>query len=889
MKPAQKFAVVSGLAVSLGLGSLHLPSVAELENKSSDAAKSISSENVTSAVKVSPKTFADIDSRYVRIEHRLVEASTAGRLTADDAGIIKEELERVAEAEAIFRSSPSKLTKWQNIQLGYQLDKIARRLTALMNDRNVASVDMTFAKEDTLTSIETAAKDGRLSAVEAESLKKEYDRLCAVESSLRKRQGYLSYADKLMLCVGLDHLAVRLRKDMSERPVSMPDVTAECSLIESKIDQALESGKISQKAAEEYRQGIARLKEHEQRYKKGNSVPQTDETIAVGLALEAMANQLLDQIGEGIAQSINVTSQLALLDVTIGGALQVGRLNVIEALELKEDLDAIAGEMAKLPADNADSKAIAGLRLDLARLEGRLDRQLHEPTRLWSGIPAYQAFLGIRIKDGTAAKRLAEEEAKTLLAESDRITGMERKATTGGAKLTAGKALEIAIALEQLSGRIDQSLKDRNMALPKVDNLQSAIDERIGESLLKGGLNTGEARESKSALSRITAVKQGYLGTSQELSPRQTLLIACELQRLYLHIEEQIHDSSAVFPGLDRRRAQIEALVEEGLASGRLSLGEASRIYDHIIESSKLERDCRNSGTMLSAQEAIDLAEALEREYEGVDRRLRERQVTLADLVSLEGSVERKIGHGFCKGLLSLKDAEAARTQYNEIVAAFLKMRVGEGGLSYGERLAFVCGFERLATSIERGMGTTPVLLPNIERHYRDIEQKLAAYLASGRLPMAEARELKDALDDTVGSANRLRSTGGGLSYSEAMVLNGNLRRLAEQVDQRASARKALLDIDGVEAALTKLVKESAAAGKLTKSEAAMLNAELDRIAQCESNYRTSEEGLSFIEALNLMLDLERVQNDLSKLSKKPLKTSPSSRMKPRITQKTTH
>ncbi|MBY0356632.1 MAG: hypothetical protein K2W82_01415 [Candidatus Obscuribacterales bacterium] len=847
------------LAVSLSLGMLHLPSFAESTSQ----------------------PFAEVDSRYSRIERRLIEALTNGRLTPANARTIKDELEKVAEMEAYFRVNPSKLTQWQCLQLGYELDKIGKKLELAMNDRRFSSSDLTFTKEDTLKSIDNAVRAGRLSVKEMESLKSGYKRLSLVESSLRKSQGGLSYLDRLMLCVEFDHLAARARRQMSERPVGVPDVSKNGLEIEQKIAEAVKSGKISQEKEKQFAQELSEIRRLEADFSKAKRIPDVQELMAMGILLESLSDRVLDAAGESVFVDGQISARLEAADAAIGKALQWGSLNPLEAMELKEDLDSLVSAKNKLTGAKAEE--LAGLKLDIARLEGRLDRQMHEPTRLWSGIPSYQASIGVRIQDGGKAGRLSADEVKTLLADSEHVTEMEKQAIADGAKLTAVKALEIVVALEKLSGRLDRALKDRTLAQVKNDNLQNAIDERIGEALVKGQLNTGEAREYKALLQRYAVSKDTDASPAAVVEPRQALLAAYELQRIYLKLEEQIHDNSAVFPGLDTRRAQVEALIEEGLASGRLSMREASAALDDLIANIKQEKEFRATGATLTAQEAIDLVGALERSHENIGSVFMERQITMEDLVFLESNLERKIIQGVSRGLLLPEEAEVARKQYEDMAAAFLRMRGKDGGLSYGERLGFAYGFTHLATVVERNMRSRPLPQPNIELRYRDLEQQLASHMVSGRLSLSESRNLKTALDDLLSAASRLRSSGGGMSYPETLVINADFDKLGQHIEQKASSRsKPLPDLDSVEAILSKRIKEMQIAGKLSKKTADTLHAEMDRIAQCELNYRLTDENLTYMEALNLMLDLERVHHSLEQVASKKAPAKISAKPKKR-------
>lgn len=878
MRASLRLVLGIGLATSVSIGGFGLSVYsAEEVSKTNEAT---SAPPVAPAVKkVGP--WEEVNERMTRIERRIVEGVSAGRLPAAEARTLRSDLDRIAEMQAVFRALPVTTAHWHNMALNYELDQLTENLERSMHDRDIVPADLEFLKDDTLRRIDSAALQGRLNAAEVTALKQELNRITALEHVLLRQQGRLTYADKLTLAIDLDHLGATLRRQMAERTVKPFDVAGAVALVEKRTEEAVKSASIPGDTAAAIRAQLAEIKETAS--KNGAKTHDSKNTIALGLWIESVSNRLDEQILRHKKAVPDFEERSQIDDARIAKNLIEGRLTPLEALELKEDLEFIRAEYSKLKAAGAPkAQEEFAFQLSLARLEGLIDRQLHGPSLVWPGVTAFQAHLDTRIKEGLSAGRLTAEESKALDSDSDFLAAKMRALGGLPAVKESATALDLAIGLQQLSAKIDKALKDRTMALADIDSLYKAIDQRIGDSLITGRLNLDEGRSVSDRLTQVATMRDQYKNSDGVLTPRELWQVAYELQDTATDLEELIHDHPALFPGLEVRRAQIDELVNEGLSSGRFTLAEAESIRSLMTNNQDMEKALRSTNPGFSAQQAVELVMGLERQHERLERQLRERQIPSSDLVAQQGLVERKIARFFSLGYLTPAETETLRHQYNAIVSSLRHMRGAHGGLSYGERLAFMYGFERLAATVERSARTVPLPLPNVAVRQKEVEHKIGSALASGRLPVQEALDLKSLLDQLSNTTLRSRSSGGGLSYPEALIAVVDVERLGRRVDLRIAALKQPLpDIDTRQTQLERRIQEASASGKLNAAQAAGLRSELDRIAEGEVAFRLSDESLNFVEAINLVQDLERVNSRLERLVSaggKSNKTSASSK-----------
>ncbi len=809
--------------------------------------------------------FSDFDARMVETERRILEGLACGRLIPQQAEELKTHLDSIAEEEAKFRQNPGKFTHWQNVRLHTWLDKLNDFIDRKQGDRELASVDLQFTREDLGRRIDLSARQGRLTPPEVADLKQEFNRINALAGMLHKEKGRLSYPDKLMLCIDYDHLGAKLASKLAKRPLAMPDLASQRASIENKIQEGLKSGKLSQQKSEEVKQKLSELSSSSEAFGKSGAKISQDQIIELGLVLEDLANQLEDSLNP---KRPDLDTRLKKIDLKLASALDEGNLNPLEAFQLKEDLDAISTTKESLLAKAAlKSEEESSLTLEAARLEGRLDRQIHGPNRLFPGLLVYLVQLSHRSKQAEKAKRLSEYEASEFRSTLASLNKKHAEYLRDG--MNSAQALKLAQDLQKLSGQLDKSMKDRPMEFPNIEGLRDAIDNRIAESAVSGKLSVGDARTAVLKLAGINSVKEKYSASESILSDREKFAVAFELERLSCKLEEQMHGHAAFFPGLDTRRAQIEALIEEGVSSGRLNTVSQDFYRQKLSESRKLEKQYREDSTGLTGDKAIELVNSLEDCWAQLDRELREVHVMINDLISLEGSAEKKMREGFCSGYLDVDETEMVRRSYDRLVLAFNKMRADDGGLSYGERLAYAYGFQRLQAYTERNLETAPLILPQLEHKHDEMEQKLASFLASGRLPLEEGKDFKALLDEIGAAAAEKRSSGGGISYQECLTVVSDMDRLSRRINQRAAAAKQLPDIDSMQAELDKKIEAEKAKGNLSPEKYKELKEEMDRLESNEAEFRISEEALNYAEAVNLLESIKQIQDRLKAAPKK--------------------
>lgn len=874
LKQALSFGLMATLALPAVLPVMAAEQAATSDSKTQEAAKS------NEVAKPSSGTYSEFDSRMVAVEHRIIEDLSDGKLSPQDAEDLKSAYDQIAETEALFRQHPAKFTQWQLTKLHVMLDNLSEAISAAEHDRDLASADLQFTREDLRRRIDNAAKNGRLTPQEVSDLKARFNKIVSMELQLERSQKRLTYMDKLALCIDYDNLAARMHRDISARAIAAPDVSA-IDAIEKRIEEGTKSGKISASKSDELKKRLGELKSMAENFKKPEKNQAVDQIIgsvyyhkspqiSLGLAMEDLANQ----VELLIEPAKDISTRLKDIDAKLSQALDDGTLNPLETVELKEDFDSIVDAKDKSGSTLKEEDELA-LKLDMARLEGRIDRQIHAPNRLWAGIVVGITHLSDRNKQSLKAKRLSEEQSKDFLKELSLLNKKRSDFTKQSGGMTVAQAVQVAQELQSLGGKLDKQTKDRDLELPNIDNLRSAIDNRIGESAALGLLGAGDVRSAILTLGELNSVKEKYAASENELSVREKFAIAFELERMATDVEEEIHGHEAFYPGLEKRRNQIESLINEGISSGRLNSANADIYRQKLAENKNLEKEYRSSSIGLTGDKALELINSLEKSWLQLDRELRDKQVMTSDIVSLQGNVEKKIRQGFSDGVLTPSEAETLRGMYDTITAAFALLRAADGGLSYGERLALEYAYQRLEANVERNVRVVPMTIPMMDKAHADLEQKLGNLLATGRLSPDTTLELKKKLDKLGASVSDKRASGGGLSYQEYLVVAVDMHRLNKQIEEAAAKLKSPLpDIDALQAALEKKLEEGKTKGTLSASAYKDAKDEMSRIQANEAAFRISDESLNYAEALNLMQAIQALSDRISGKAKSESSTT---------------
>lgn len=809
-------------------------------------------------------TLADIDAREAQLEKRIADALSSGRLTATEAGGFKRDLDRIQENEASYRATNG-LSTWELLRLTLDLDTLSKSLEGQMRDRQVASRDVSARMQDIDRRVREGQTTRRLSDAEVEQLRRELNRISGMEAQFRA-DGQLSADEALSLSLDLDRLSARLERQLSDRDTTIPDLDNRLVEVTKSVDDGVAAGKLTASQSAEFKTELARLQSLKKMYQGSGGVLTMEEALQVGLDLDRLASRIELTMTPPLVAT-DVDARQADLDHRIANGITLGRLTPQEAVELQKEFDRIATLEATLRAsgNQLTYEESATLSLDLERLASRIERALHEPNQSWMGTASMQSALSRRISEAQSSGRLTQQEAADLRREFERLAAVEAAQRSSADGLTTNEALLLAIDFSRLSSKIDRTLHDRDISVPPFDTRQSEVDKRIAEGVSTGKLTPGQARDLKSEFDRIAAVEASYLVSDSRLDSRELLQLSYDLEKLAALSERMIKDSQTT-EGLPALRTKVEQSITSGYASGALSPTDRTNFMSEYERIKNAEQTYRSSGDMLSTDEALILVADLNKLFTQVEAEAKQNVVALPNLEKRRTELEDRINKGLTTGYLTVNEARMLRADLDRIAAEEEKDRRSDGGLSYGESIDLALQLERLASRIERQMRDQQIALPNIDNRLHALEMQIAAALVSGRVTSQEAQTLRVGLDEVITLAARYKQSGGGLSYAETVALTGDIDRLSGDIQRSLQSKQSTgEDLDSRQANLEKRINDGLKSRRINIATARDLLGDLDRVAESEASFRISDEGINYMEALTLSLDLDRVQTKIER------------------------
>lgn len=134
------------------------------------------------------------------------------------------------------------------------------------------------------------------------------------------------------------------------------------------------------------------------------------------------------------------------------------------------------------------------------------------------------------------------------------------------------------------------------------------------------------------------------------------------------------------------------------------------------------------------------------------------------------------------------------------------------------------------------------------DRMQAEQEQRITQAIRFGKLTQREADRLRDRMREVASLEAQLRSSGGGLSWSERLQLTDKLEQTNDLIDRDINDGRSggffnfvgTKNIDAKEQYIIERINAGVKNGSLTNSEASLLRAKYDRINELEAKLRIS-------------------------------------------------
>lgn len=807
--------------------------------------------------------FTDLDNRQVQIEKRIRDAVSSGRLSWAEGDVYLKQLASIEKAEADFKVSDNKLTTWESMRLSLDLDKLSRDLETHMRDRKTGSVDLATMQADLLRRLTDGLATKRLTQQEYDELKYEFDRAAALEAMYRQSDNRLDYEESLKVALELDRLSNRLERGLHDRDVTIGDADARQAELDKKISDGLASGKLTGDEAQQLRNQFNAIAEREAAIKASSHRITPEDRLSLLIDLERLNNQieikLANSVTSNSADSSQLDSKRSRIESLISDALVQGRLTPLEAQQFKTQLDRIQFLVREMGANDGTLSPTEQqtISIEFSMLDTRINRTIGSRANVWLGITGRVSDIEQRINDSHQTKRLTDAEAANLRSELQRIKEASASTRKTDGSFSIENSLTIASDLEKLSNRVNQAMHDRTEISVDLEPRKVAIDKRISDGVFGGALTLAEARELDSDADRIARKEAESRASASGLNYRERLALAYDLEQLATRVDEQIRDSETAPTPLAEQKSIIEKNVAAAAISGRLTNDEARAIKAERDRLNTLEAQCRQSDGRLTAGESILIVSEWEKLRRDVRRQTQDRERDLSDVDVRQAKIAKRISEGLATGRITATEGERLNREFETIAKQEAQFR-SDGGLSYGETLALGISLEQLTRNVESAIANGAINLPDVDTKQRDIDIQLANAVASGRLALKDAQDIRREIDRIASIELSYTQSGGGLSTVESQMLLTELAKLQATVDARLKDNKPVwTGIDGRRNEISALINSMEQSKKLKTIDAFKFKAELNRISQAHSAFLASGGAIDLAETVSLVNDLD--------------------------------
>lgn len=543
----------------------------------------------------------DVEKRRSDLDRKLAEALVSGRLTASEAEPFKQELLRLKNVEETYKTS-GKFSFFQKARLTLELDVLSSNIEKSLHERSsLGLTDISGKKLDITVRLNEALTAGRLTPQETQTFKTQLANISAKESSYLSVNAPgqpLSSTQTLELALDLDRLSSALESQLKARTgedFKFADRTRELSV---RIGDLVAAGRISSTDADSYRQELNRIGSRQVSMTSSGRLLTTEDQLSLALDLERLNSKLERFTATSAGASTGAPGinemQRSLSEKIVAGQSS-GQLDAQELSVLKQEFDRIATVEASYRADGAlsdnETLALAG---ELEKLNKRIDCSLTQAPI--NTLASRQARVQAKLDQARANQRISEAIYQDLRTELERVAARERLYKADG-QLSDSETLSLANDLEQINGRLQQSLT----ALPDLNSKKDKLAKQIEDALASGRLTADQADDFRRDLARANRLESAMSSGNRQYSDQQVLAIVRE----YDDVSSRLEKAMTPLPNIAGKQLAITTKLNGAEASGALNSNQLSDLKKEFARISSVENSFRNSDGGLSDWEAM--------------------------------------------------------------------------------------------------------------------------------------------------------------------------------------------------------------------------------------------------------------------------------------------
>jgi hypothetical protein len=428
------------------------------------------SANIEQSLRTRTISDPGIESKKVELKKRIDDLAAAGRITAQQADLFNQDLNKVIAREASFKASGNILDNDEKLALGIDLEWLKSQLDRLQPESIPTAVKgIDEQQAEIAKAINDAKAAGKLTVQDASDLMQEYARIESLEAMFRA-DSKLSDSEILTLSRDLQGLSKAVTDSTGK--VQVPGLEERKIALKKKIVDGQAAGRFKPESlATDFLNEFSRLEAKEQFYKADGSLNDM-ETLVIADDVEALSTK----VESSLSALPNVAQQKDTIERNLNDALASGRLDPAKADEIRQDLQRIAYLDNTFRGNDGvlDERETVALNKEYNNLQARLNRELPALPN----IDTLQSEIEKKLADGQSSGSIDAATAASIKKEFDRIASVESSFRSSEQSLSEWETMALKRDLDRLASDIDRISKSG----PPV----TAVDLSAGSADTKG-------------------------------------------------------------------------------------------------------------------------------------------------------------------------------------------------------------------------------------------------------------------------------------------------------------------------------------------------------------------------------------------------------------------
>ncbi len=281
---------------------------------------------------------SDIDARQARIQRRISEGLSSGRITAREADRLGKEFDVISSKETQFKADGG-LSYGESLTLAIELEQLTRKVENAIANGKISLPDVDSRQREIDVELAAAVASGRLALRDAQNFRAEIDRIAAEEAGYRQSGGGISVSETQMLLTELDKLQATVDARLKDSKPVWSGLAGRRNELSTQLTQLEQAKKLKPEDLFKFKAELNRISQAEAAFQASGGAIDLAETVSLVNDLDLLKRRVDSRIGV-IAVNLawdDIDGRQADLDRRINKALMRRMISPVEAQKLKAE------------------------------------------------------------------------------------------------------------------------------------------------------------------------------------------------------------------------------------------------------------------------------------------------------------------------------------------------------------------------------------------------------------------------------------------------------------------------------------------------------------------------------------------------------------------------